>query len=141
MRKFLLVVISFSFFLSSAMATTRVLCRGEHKGKSITLTVSVENVADPRTGSGTVAVDGTEVAEFLGSDAKINVIFLTVKAKNARGEILEGRVTNLATGAGMLTRLYVPGYGIDVKNVPVTCSEIPLQTLVRTGQACYVELP
>lgn len=116
----------FTVLTAEAHALTKVLCSGKHQGKSVVLNAQIEKVSDPKSGMGTVSVDGREVAEFGGADAKINYIFLSAKVQNARGEILEGKVTDLTNGSALVTRLLVPGYGIDFKNITITCVETTL---------------
>ncbi|HXH74720.1 MAG TPA: hypothetical protein VNJ08_07125 [Bacteriovoracaceae bacterium] len=120
-----ILALTLSLLTTQAFATTRFLCSGKHFGKSIVLNGSIENVMDPKTGKGTVTVDGMEVADFEGTDAKVNYIFLSFKAKNARGEIIEGKITDLQSGQGLISRLVVLGFGIDYKNIVVTCAEQP----------------
>lgn len=110
--------------LSTAHAATNVRCDGKYQGKSVVLSGSVQDIMDPRSGTGAVSVDGREVANFAGSDAKINYVFLSAKVQNARGELVEGKITDLQKGSGLITRLHVPGFGIDFRNIPVTCGEI-----------------
>ena len=95
-------------------------CRGEYQGQEVLLNAYGEG-NDPREASGTVSVDGREVARFDGRDARINYLFQTAKVTNAQGDLAEGRVVSLLDKTGIITRLQVQGYGIDFRNVPVQC--------------------
>lgn len=111
------------FVTIQAEAATKVLCSGKHDSLSVVINASIDNLTDIKSGKGSVAVDGRVVAEFEGVDAKVNYIFLSFKAKNPRGELLEGKVTDLGNKSGFITRLNVPGFGIDFKNIAMACVE------------------
>lgn len=121
MTKPYIIAFALAFFSFQASALTKVLCSGMYHDKSVVLTAQIEKASDPKSGTGTVSVDGRVVAEFEGTDAKINYIFLSAKIRNARGELLEGKVTDIAAGNALITRLVVPGYGIDFKNINISC--------------------
>lgn len=73
-------------------------------------------------GSGQVKINGRVVAQFDGDEARISYIRRSFTIKNARGDIVEGRLNNLGTGASTLTKMVLPGEGINLVNVPVKCS-------------------
>jgi hypothetical protein len=41
---------------------------------------------------------------------------------NNHGALLEAKVTNIAKGTGVIKRLLVPEFGIDYRNIPMSCS-------------------
>lgn len=95
-------------------------CRGVHDGKEV-IAEGYGEGNDPRNVSGTVSVDGVEVARFDGQDASINFILLRGKVTNSYGDLVEGRVTSLTALTGLVTRLYVPAQGIDYRNIEMQC--------------------
>ena len=95
-------------------------CKGMHEGVEV-LANGYGEGNDPRNVSGTVSVDGREVARFDGRDASINFLLLRGKVTNGQGDIVEAKVTSMTELTGVVTRLYVPAYGIDYRNIPMQC--------------------
>lgn len=95
-------------------------CTGIHQGKKIILNglMSSRNL-DNATAS--VVIDGRTVAHFDGADLKLNILFRSFKIRNDRGDYAEGKLTNIAQKSGVLTRLSVPAYGIEYRNVQMSC--------------------
>jgi len=73
-------------------------------------------------GSGFVKINGRLVAQFDGDAARISYLRRSFTISNARGDVVEGKLNNLNTGAATLTKLVLPGEGISISNKPVKCS-------------------
>ena len=75
-----------------------------------------------QNGSGSVSVGGRLVARFDGPDLRVNFVMQSIRARNAHGDVVEARVTNLSRQTGVLSRLIVPAYGMNFSQVPVQCN-------------------
>ena len=73
-------------------------------------------------GVGFVKINGRVVAEFDGDAARISYLKRSFTIRNDRGDIVEGKLNNLRTGAGTLTRMVLPGERLNFTNSPVNCS-------------------
>lgn len=73
-------------------------------------------------GSGHVKINNRIVAQFDGDAARISYLRRSFTIRNERGDIVEGRLNNLNTGAATLTKLILPGEGVRVVNAAVNCS-------------------
>ena len=73
-------------------------------------------------GNGHVKINGRVVAQFDGDAARISYLRRSFTISNARGDVVEGKLNNLSTGAATLTRLVLPGEGVRLVNAPVNCS-------------------
>ena len=123
MVKKILCLITTSLICSSVLAApTRGTCTGQHGRNRIVFKGLIINMTDTDTGRGSISVNGRQVAAFEGEDLRINYIFQTFKVRNNHGDIVEGKVNNLVQLTGMIKRLYVPGYGIDYRNIPMKCT-------------------
>ena len=120
MKNIFTFVVSTFFVTSLAMANSGG-CSGKYKGKSIIVKGIMTEAGNKDSGQGSVSVGGRVVADFEGTDLKINYIFQSFKVRNARGDLVEGRVKNLIKKTGVIKRLYVPSFGIDYRNIPMTC--------------------
>lgn len=96
-------------------------CRGVYQGKSVSFSGVGKSITDIKNGRGSISVDGKNVADFEGEDMKINYFTQSFKVTNNHGALLEARVTNISKGTGVIKRLYVPEYGIDYRNIPMSC--------------------
>lgn len=104
-------------------APTRGTCTGSYRGKKIVFKGLIMNMSDTDTGRGSISVGGRVVAGFEGEDLRINYLFQTFKVRNNHGDLVEGRVNNLFKQTGVIKRLYVPGYGIDYRNIAMACTQ------------------
>ena len=120
MLKNIVLIVTLSLITSAAFAG-RGGCSGVHKGKRIIFNGLITNPMDTDTGRGNISVGGRVIAEFEGEDLRINYLFQTFKASNNHGDLVEGKVTNMRKMTGVMKRLYVRGYGIDYRNIPMTC--------------------
>ncbi len=120
MLKIIVLIVSLSLFTSAAFAG-RGGCAGVHNGKKIIFNGLITNPMDTSTGRGNISVGGRVIAEFEGEDLRINYLFQTFKASNNHGDLVEGKVTNMRNMTGVMKRLYVRGYGIDYRNIPMKC--------------------
>ena len=116
--KRLVMSLSLIFLTSNAFAGI-ASCSGIYQGKRVVLHGLMENTLNDASGS--VSVDGRVVANFDGPDVKVNYIFLSFKVANAQGDYAEGKLTNIGQKSGILTRLSVPAYGIEYRNIPMNC--------------------
>ena len=71
---------------------------------------------------GHVKINGRVVALFDGDAARISYLRRSFTISNARGDVVEGKLNNLSTGAATLTKLILPGEGVRIVNAPVNCS-------------------
>lgn len=101
---------------------TKGSCTGTHRGQKIVFKGLIMDMNDTDTGRGTISVNGRVVAGFEGEDLRINYLFQTFKVRNNHGDLVEGRVNNMIRQTGVIKRLYVPGYGIDYRNIPMACT-------------------
>lgn len=120
MKKILLFVLA-SMFAVSAFAGATGGCVGTYKGKKIVFNGKMSDVNNKDSAEGSLAVDGRIVADFEGEQLKINLFFQTFKVVNYRGALVEGRATNVFSKKGVISRLYVPEFGIDYRNIPMAC--------------------
>ncbi|MFP5384506.1 MAG: hypothetical protein ACLGHN_00405 [Bacteriovoracia bacterium] len=120
MKKIFTFVVSSLFVTSMAMANSGG-CSGKYKGQSIIVKGLMSDAGNKDSAQGSVSVGGRVVADFEGTDLKINYIFQSFKVRNNRGDLIEGKVTSLSKQTGIIKRLYVPSFGIDYRNIPMTC--------------------
>lgn len=118
MKRLTTCFLALGLMATSAFAGTGG-CTGTYKGKRIVLNGNLLNALDDATAS--VSVDGRIVAHFDGSDVKLNYIFQSFKVRNNQGDYAEGKLTNLVKKTGVLSRLSVPAYGIDYRDIPMAC--------------------
>lgn len=120
MKKFLMCLIA-TFITTGAFAGPKGGCSGTYKGKKIIFNGLMTHPTNTDTAEGSISVGGRIVADFEGEDLKINYIFQTFKVRNNRGALVEGRVNNMFKKTGVISRLYVPEFGIDYRNIPMAC--------------------
>lgn len=107
----------FSVNVSAATAT----CSGRVQGAKLFF-MAKGSLMRKNDGAGLVKINGRVVAQFDGDAAKISYLKKSFTIRNARGDLVEGKLNNLNTGAATLTRMVLPGEGIRVVNAPVNCS-------------------
>lgn len=95
-------------------------CHGQVNGKKLSFFAS-GSLNNKKDGNGFVKIDGREVARFEGSAASINYLSRKFSISNDRGDVVNGKLHNIFNGRSTLQRLSIPGEGIEIKNVPVTC--------------------
>lgn len=120
MLRIIVLIVTLSL-LSQAAFAAKGGCSGVHQGKKIIFNGLIINPLDTSTGRGNISVAGRVIAEFEGEDLRINYLFQTFKASNNHGDLVEGKVTNMSNMTGIMKRLYVRGYGIDFRNIPMKC--------------------
>lgn len=118
MKKLSLVLALAAFSIQGFASTAG--CHGKINGKKLNFhaTGSLSNTA---AGDGYVKIDGREVARFEGSAANISYLARKFSIRNDRGDVVEGKLHNIMNGRSTLRRLSIPGEGIEITNVPVTC--------------------
>jgi hypothetical protein len=88
----------------------RAGCKGVYQGKSVSFSGVGKSITDIKRGHGSISVDGRIVADFEGEYMNIN-----------RGALLEAKVTNIGKGTGVIKRLSIPEFGIEYRNIPMSC--------------------
>jgi hypothetical protein len=96
-------------------------CTGEHKGVAIEMKGVMSDNTNLDTARGIVLIDGREVAAFEGSNFEMSILRRSFSVRNNQGDYAEGKVTNVFTRSAVLKRLYIPGYGIDYREVHISC--------------------
>ncbi len=99
----------------------RAGCKGVYQGKAVSFSGVGKSITDIKNGHGSISVDGRIVADFEGEDMKINYFTQSFKVTNNRGALLEAKVTNIGRGTGVIKRLSIPEFGIEYKNIPMSC--------------------
>lgn len=120
MKKIIMGLICTALFSSSAFAATGG-CVGTYQGRKIIFNGLILDPMNKNTAEGYISVNGRRVADFDGEDLRINYLFQTFKASNGRGDLVDGKVTSLMRKTGVIKRLYVRGFGIDYRNIPMQC--------------------
>ncbi len=115
MKMTVLVFLSLLSTLANALTGNCVGTRGRDR-------IVVVLSGTQQNGSGSVSVAGRQVARFDGPDLRVNFVMQSIRARNAHGDVVEARVTNLSRQTGVLSRLIVPAYGINFSQVPVQCN-------------------
>lgn len=115
----ILSVLTTAFFSFQAGAAT-ASCSGRYKDARLFFHAK-GSLMNKNDGVGHVKINGRVVAQFDGDYARINYLRRSFTIKNNRGDIVEGRLTNIMSGAGVLTKMELPGEGIRLVNVPVNC--------------------
>lgn len=108
---------AFSFSASASTAT----CQGKYKGVLLSF-YAKGSLMNKNDGIGYVKINNRVVAQFDGDYARINYVMRTFTIRNSRGDIVEGKLNNIMTGASTLTRMVLPGEGVQLYNIPVACS-------------------
>lgn len=117
-----LLILCLTLMINASYAAARIGgCTGEYKGISIEMKGVMSDNSNLDTARGTVSVDGREVAAFEGSFFEMSILRRSFSVRNDHGDYAQGKVTNVFTRSAVLTRLYIPGYGIDFRNVHITC--------------------
>lgn len=120
MKKIIVTLLAMTILTGSALAATGG-CAGVHNGKRIVFNGLILDPANKNTAEGFITISGRRVVDFEGEQLKINYLFQTFRARNNRGDFVEGRVTNLFRKKGVIKRLYVREFGIDYRNIPMQC--------------------
>lgn len=124
MRKAVTTLILGLLSSTFVQAGVRGKCTGMYRGQKIVFSGISNSATSAASGRGSISVGGRVVADFEGVDLKINYLFRSFKVRNNHGAMIEGEVTDLAEQRGMITRLYVPEYGIDFRHIPMSCTQI-----------------
>lgn len=120
MKKILICLFA-TLLTSQAFANAKGGCNGTYRGKKIIFNGLMTHPTDKDTAEGSILIDGRIVADFEGEDLRINYFFQTFKVRNNRGALVEGKVNNLLRKTGVISRLYIPEFGIDYRNIPMVC--------------------
>ena len=120
MKKIILSLLCTVMLTSTAFAA-KGGCVGTYKGQKIVFNGLIMDPSNKNTAEGSIKIGDRVIADFEGEDLKINYLFQTFKATNNRGDLVEGKVTNLFRKTGVMKRLYVRAYGIDWRNIPMQC--------------------
>lgn len=117
---FALVLVAVALLAEQARAMTAT-CSGRYQRASLYFEAH-GSLLHKRDGRGFVRINNRVVAEFDGDAAHINYLRKTFSIRNDRGDVVEGRLNSVSTGASTLTSMVLPGEGIRVANVPVNCN-------------------
>ncbi len=112
------VLTSALFSFQAGAASAR--CTGKVRGNNLFF-YAKGSLMNKNDGEGHVKINGRVVAQFDGDYARINFFRKSFTIRNNRGDIVEGKLNNMMSGAGTLTRMVLPGEGIRLVNVPVDC--------------------
>lgn len=118
-----LIALSFlsGVFIMPEAEASVVNCHGRVRGQTISF-YAQGSLVRQRDGVGHVKIAGRIVARFDGDAARVNYLAKSFSIRNDRGDLVEGKVNNFSTGSSTLTRMVLPGEGIRVVNLPVSCS-------------------
>jgi hypothetical protein len=117
----LFLLVAFTFIVSENIYAGPFKCRGTHYNNQIEIKGIVPGATVLDSSTGTVYVNGREVAFFGAGELSVNLIMLSFKAKNNHGDTLDGKVVDLENKAALIKRLHVPGYGIDFNYFHLNC--------------------
>lgn len=123
MIRVLLVLSVLASLLSAVSANAATAkCHGKVGGLKLDF-FAKGSLVRKNDGVGQVKINGRVVAQFDGDSARINYFTRSFTIKNNRGDVVEGKLNNLITGASTLTKLILPGEGTSIlTGVPVKCS-------------------
>jgi hypothetical protein len=96
-------------------------CSGHHQGLDIKIRGAISDKSNIETAEGSLIIAGREVARFQGADLRYNILLWTFKARNNHGDLVEGKVKSITEKSATFSRIYIPAYGIDLRNIFVTC--------------------
>jgi hypothetical protein len=122
-RTLLILSILTSALFSTQVSAATATCQGRYKNVRLSF-LAKGSLMNKNDGSGYVKVNNRIVAQFDGDYARINYLMRTFSIRNHRGDIVEGKLNNIRSGASTLTRMILPGEGIRLFNVPVDCDMI-----------------
>jgi hypothetical protein len=114
-----MIILALIISASSAFASTAG-CEGKVNGRRLSF-LAKGSLSNRANGMGYVKIDNRLVASFDGDAASIRYLSRTFSIRNSRGDVVEGKLNNILTGASTLRRLSLPGEGIELRNVPVKC--------------------
>lgn len=114
MVKLLLVLATLTTFATNAFAGLN--CSGYKNGSLVELKAG----GSLSKANGSVLVDGREVAHF--DNLEVSIVWQTFKGSNNHGDRIDGKVTSLSPRKATINRLNVPGYGISMSKVYVSCN-------------------
>jgi hypothetical protein len=118
MSKIIFFLISLSFASSLFAATAG--CTGNYRGMALEF-YAQGDVFNRNNGFGWVKVNGRKVADFDGEQSSVDFLRQRFSARNNRGDVVEGQLTNLGRRTGTLVLLRLPGERINLRNIPVSC--------------------
>lgn len=121
MVKAILVLFTLTVLSTEAFSAVNFTCRGNHNGLPVKLFASLPSSTATGSISGTVQVDGRDVAFFRKGEMKVSLLSRTFKAKNNHGDQMDGKVVDMGNKQGNITRLQAPGSGIDFWNIALDC--------------------
>ncbi|WPU63228.1 hypothetical protein [Peredibacter starrii] len=96
-------------------------CSGVHQGKKVSFSAYMSDIDYLENLTGGVFVDGRQVATFTGYDVNLSLLSRSFRMANGQGDIAEGKLSNPIRKTGVMSRLYVPAYGIDFRDIKMSC--------------------
>ena len=122
MQKLIISALTLILLTGTAFATPgKGGCSGIYQGKKVSFTGFMGHINYLDTLTGSLEVDGREVARFEGRDVQLSFLSRTFVVKNDQGDMAEGKLNNPIRKTGVISRLYVPAYGIDYRNIAMSC--------------------
>lgn len=121
MKTFVTLALLLSFSNMALAVAVKGSCVGIVGKNKFVFTGSMKDALNVKSGSGKLYQNGRHIADFDGDEAKMSILRGTFRAENARGNILDVKLTNMAKKTGIAKRIYVREYGVDLYNVPVQC--------------------
>lgn len=121
MKKFVFSVLLLTSAVSFAAGPGKGGCSGVHQGKKVSFNANMTDIDYLDNLTGAVYVDGRQVATFTGYDVNLSLLARTFRMANGQGDIAEGKLSNPLRKTGVMSRLYVPAYGIDFRDIKMSC--------------------
>lgn len=122
MRKIIISALALFLIAGTAFATPgKGGCTGTYQGKKISFTGFMGDINYLDTLTGSLEVDGREVTRFEGRDVALSFLSRTFVVKNDQGDYAEGKLSNPIRKTGVIRRLSVPAYGIEYRDIPMSC--------------------
>lgn len=119
MRKYILSVIVLSLLSLQAYAE-EASCHGTIHGEVIEFTAS-GHLKDYKNGEGSIIINGEEVAQFSGSQVRVNFFTKSFSATNSEGDLIKGKLLSIQNGTAVVTELIIKGENVALEDIQVEC--------------------
>lgn len=107
--------------LSTQAFSASIKCLGISENNFIRLDVEIPGLTSLNESSGTVFIDGEEVATFQEGEVAVGLLGLTFVGKNYIGDEVEGKVIDLNKREGLITKLKIKSRNVQIRYVRVKC--------------------
>jgi len=116
------IIALFSLFLISGLAQAgKVNCFGFKDDHYIKVEIWIPGITALDDTNGKIYIDEDEITRFETGDVNVSLIRKSFKAKNQRGDYLEGKVNSLTKKEAIIYQLKIPNYRISFQNFTVKC--------------------